>query len=147
MQLTIRSDTLEGNPVRPRRTRPTDEALAGEPQGRAGTRLHETPSRPFGMAIIGTMVAEEHSTPELLEGFRHSVVSDRRAALLGLLQRTAPAADDDLLTLWVDLTVGAFYARYIAGQPFPRDWAEKVASCILVIVRRQTPLDAAPGSS
>jgi hypothetical protein len=34
----------------------------------------------------------------------------------------------------VDLAVGAFYARYIAGQSFPQDWAEKVARCILLVV-------------
>jgi AcrR family transcriptional regulator len=98
--------------------------------------LHQTLSRPFGMAIIGTMLAEEHTTPELLEGFREHVVKDRRAAFLGLFRRAAPSANEEDLTLLVDLAVGAFYARYVAGQPFSADWAERVASCIVVLVRR-----------
>ncbi len=93
--------------------------------------LHQTLSRPFGMAIIGTMLAEEHSTPELLDGFREHVVKERRAAFLGLFRRAAPHANEEDLNLSVDLAVGAFYARYVAGQPFGADWAERVASRVI----------------
>jgi AcrR family transcriptional regulator len=98
--------------------------------------LHQTLSRPFGMAIIGTMLAEEHTTPELLAGFRDKVVKDRRAAFQGLFRRADPGADDERLTLLVDLAVGAFYARYIAGQPFGADWAEQVAVHIVGVGHR-----------
>ena len=34
--------------------------------------------RPFGMAMIGSVLAEEHATPELLALFRERVVEPRR---------------------------------------------------------------------
>jgi AcrR family transcriptional regulator len=93
--------------------------------------LHQTLSRPNGMAIIGTMLAEEHTTPALLDGFRRHVVSPRRAPLRRLIGRAAPLADDDTQDLLVDLLVGAFYARYVAGTPFPTDWAERTVRAVL----------------
>ena len=93
--------------------------------------LHQTLSRPHGMAIIGTMLAEEHTTPALLDGFRRVVVSARRAAMLRLFRRARPDADPGQHELLVDLAVGAFYARYVAGHPFPTDWPQRTAAAVV----------------
>ncbi|MDT7581517.1 MAG: hypothetical protein QOK35_2781, partial [Pseudonocardiales bacterium] len=41
--------------------------------------LRQTLTRPHGMAVIGSMLAEEHTAPALLAGFRDQVVAQRRA--------------------------------------------------------------------
>ena len=43
--------------------------------------------RPFGMAMIGTVLAEEHHTPELFAEFRGRLVEPRREMLRALLER------------------------------------------------------------
>ena len=96
--------------------------------------LHQTLTRPNGMAIIGTMLAEEFTTPALLAGFREHVVPPRRRHLRAVLARAqqggrlSPAADLDLL---VDLAVGACYARYVSGTRFEGGWADAVAETLI----------------
>ena len=43
--------------------------------------------RPFGMALVGTALAEEHHTPELLAQFRENLVEPRRQMLRSVLER------------------------------------------------------------
>lgn len=90
--------------------------------------------RPFGMNMIGTVLAEEHDTPELLERFRVNVVLPRRELLRSVLERARErgelAADRDLDAA-VNMLVGAYYAQYLAGIPFADDWAGRVTDLVL----------------
>ena len=75
--------------------------------------------RPFGMATLGTVLAEEHETPELLALFRERLVAPRRRELRAVLaaarERGELRADVDL-DVAVAALVGGFLARYLAGE-------------------------------
>ena len=94
--------------------------------------------RPFGMALLGTVLAEEHETPELLAAFREYLVAPRRAAIGAILERArergelAPGAD---LALATNMLVGAYYAQYVAGAPFAAEWAEQIVAAVLASIR------------
>ncbi len=89
--------------------------------------------RPFGMVMIGTVLAEEFDTPDLLAQFREHIVAPRRAAFRQILHAAHqrgelhPEAD---LELAVTMLVGAYYAQYLAGQPFAPDWVERVVAAV-----------------
>jgi AcrR family transcriptional regulator len=91
-------------------------------------------SRPYGMSLLGTVLAEEHETPELLAAFREYLVAPRRGALRAILEAASgrgefrPGAD---LALAANLLVGAYYAQYVAGAPVEDDWAEHVVEMVL----------------
>ncbi len=73
--------------------------------------------RGHSMALLGTLLAEESRTPELLARFRSRLVKQRRAALGAALEeataaRELPAQTD--LDLTVNMLVGSFYARYVS---------------------------------
>lgn len=90
--------------------------------------------RPFGMSMIGTILAEEHHTPELLSRFREHLVEPRRARFRAVLDRAReqgelrPGVDIEIA---VAMLVGAFYAGYLSGRPFPPHWAETAVDTIL----------------
>jgi AcrR family transcriptional regulator len=90
--------------------------------------------RPFGMAMIGSVLAEEHATPELLMLFRERVVEPRREELGEVLEHAqernelGEAADAEAA---VNMLVGSYYAQYLAGDPFPDGWPETVVGTIL----------------
>ena len=90
--------------------------------------------RPRGMAMIGTVLAEEAETPELLARFRRRVVRPRRRLFLEVLERgaargeLAAGTDPELVA---GLLVGAVYAQYLAGAPFTRGWSERVIDLVL----------------
>jgi hypothetical protein len=71
------------------------------------------------MATLGTVLAEEHETPELLALFRERLVAPRRRELRAVLEAAAergelrPGANLDVA---VNALVGAFVARYLAGE-------------------------------
>lgn len=89
--------------------------------------------RPNGMALIGTVLAEEAHTPELLRLFRERIVAPRRTMLREILDRAAsrgelrPGVDLDTA---VTMLVGAFYARYLAGAKIPPSFAEELTETI-----------------
>ncbi len=97
-------------------------------------------SRPFGMSMVGTVLAEEHDTPELLAFFREHVIEPRRTMFRAILKRArdrgelAPGVD---IETGIRLLVGAYYAQYLAGTPFRKDWAEPVVDIVLKGLRRQ----------
>lgn len=90
-------------------------------------------SRPNGMALIGTVLAEESHTPELLRLFRERIVVPRRAMLRQILQRARERGE---LREGVDIEaalnmlVGAFYARYLYHSKIPGSLAEELADLI-----------------
>ena len=96
--------------------------------------FHAGVERPFGMAMLGTVLAEEHHTPELIAQFREHVVEPRRRMLRSVLERARTRgelrADADLETA-VNALVGSYYAGFLAGTPTPRDWPHRVAAILL----------------
>ena len=107
-------------------------AESGPPRSRALAILRNFRAnllRRNSMAVVGTLLAEEHRHPELLAAFRHRLVEPRRAALRqalaeGISSGELPdsAADPDVLA---SMLIGSFYARYIATSDLPDDWAER----------------------
>lgn len=95
-------------------------------------------SRPFGMAMIGTVLAEEKDTPQLLASFREHLVQPRRQRFREILEQAR--ARDELkghanIELAINMLVGAFYAQYLSGQVFAEDWAEQVVAFVLASLR------------
>lgn len=90
--------------------------------------------RPNGMAMIGTLLAEEQHTPKLIGLFREKIVSPRREGLLAILKtaqlRGELEADADLEAA-VNLLVGSFYARYLSGEGIPQDWPGRIVTLVL----------------
>jgi AcrR family transcriptional regulator len=90
--------------------------------------------RPFGMALVGTVLAEEHHTPELFAQFQKRLVEPRRRMLRGVLERAQArgeiAAAADVETA-VSMLVGSYYAGHLAGGRLPRDWPRRAVDLIL----------------
>jgi AcrR family transcriptional regulator len=90
--------------------------------------------RPNGMAMIGTLLAEEKHTPKLIGLFREKIVTPRREELLAILKtaqvRGELDADADMEAA-VNLLVGSFYARYLSGEGIPQDWPGRVVTLVL----------------
>lgn len=86
------------------------------------------------MSLLGTVLAEEQETPELLAAFREYLVAPRRQALAALLDAGRARGEfrpDADLALAVNLLVGAYYAQYVAGAPFADDWSVRVVEGVL----------------
>jgi AcrR family transcriptional regulator len=89
--------------------------------------------RPLAMATLGSILSEEHRNPRLLERFRTRLLQPRRAMLR---QALADGVSTGQLprTLDIDaaanMLVGSFYARYLSGEPIPKDWAKRVLLCL-----------------
>jgi AcrR family transcriptional regulator len=105
-------------------------AEAGPPRVRALALLRNFRAnllRSNSLAVVGTLLAEEHRHPELLAAFRHRLVEPRRAALRRVLAdgigcgELPDSADSDVLA---SMLIGSFYARYIATSDIPDGWAE-----------------------
>ena len=88
------------------------------------------------MALVGTVLAEEAHTPELLAAFRRWLVEPRRAMVRQALAEAmedgelADGADTDVLA---NLLVGSFYGRYLAGQPIPPAWVDRILDAVAPI--------------
>ncbi|MCD0484405.1 TetR/AcrR family transcriptional regulator [Streptacidiphilus sp. ASG 303] len=97
-----------------------------------------TVERVRGMALIGTCLAEEAHTPELLALLRERTVLPRRALLRELLERARDAgavrADADLEGA-VSALLGPFYADYLAAGRARPDWAEHAVDLVLAALR------------
>jgi AcrR family transcriptional regulator len=111
-------------------------AESGPPRSRALAVLQNIRAnllRKDSMAVVGTLLAEEHRHPELLAAFRNRLVEPRRAVLRravadGIRAGELPAsADPDVL---VNMLVGSFYARYLATSGIPDGWAEQTLGLV-----------------
>ena len=115
-------DSLRVESMTPGSGPPRDRALA------VLRNFHANLLRSNSMAVVGTLLAEEHRHPELLAAFRTRLVEPRRAALRqvlaeGISRGELPdSADPDVLA---SMLIGSFYARYIAASGIPDDWAEQ----------------------
>jgi AcrR family transcriptional regulator len=90
-------------------------------------------TRRNGMAILGTILAEEGRNPELLEQFRRRLDDPVRERLREALSldiqtgRLRPGLDIDAAA---SLLIGSLYAEYLRTQEIPEDWAERTVSVI-----------------
>lgn len=85
--------------------------------------------RPNGLSLIGTVLAEESHTPELLALFRERLVVPRRRMLHDILERAKRQGElrrGANLDAAVNLLVGAFYARYLAASAIPAGFAREL---------------------
>lgn len=89
--------------------------------------------RPRAMATLGSILAEEHRNPGLLERFRTRLVAPRRAMLSralseGVSSGELPAGTD--VQAASNMLIGSFYAHHLSGGQTPHDWAERVLNMI-----------------
>jgi AcrR family transcriptional regulator len=93
-----------------------------------------TIERVNGMALIGTCLAEETHTPELLALLRQRTVLPRRALLRDALeqaQQNGHIREDADLEAVVSALLGPFYADYMAGRGGHPQWAEQAVDLAL----------------
>lgn len=89
--------------------------------------------RPNGMSLIGTVLAEEAHTPELLRYFRERLVVPRRKMLRAVLERARAAGElrpDVKLDTVTNCLVGAYYARYLAVSEVPSSFARELVAIV-----------------
>ncbi|MFF4652863.1 TetR/AcrR family transcriptional regulator [Streptomyces sp. NPDC001380] len=89
--------------------------------------------RAGGTALVGTCLAEEQHTPELLGLLREHAVRPRLAALRATLDRArregvGAAADPDALA---SALLGAVCADHLAGRDAGEDWAGRTVAAVL----------------
>jgi AcrR family transcriptional regulator len=90
-------------------------------------------TRPNGMAFVGTVLAEEQHTPDLIAHFRARLVEPRRRRVGGVLERgmrsgvLRPGLDVDVVTTAL---IGSIYARYLATGDVPADWPERTVASV-----------------
>jgi AcrR family transcriptional regulator len=90
--------------------------------------------RPYGMSMLGAVLAEEHETPDLLELFRANVVAPRRANLRRILRSgrdTGQLRSDVDIETGITMLVGSLYATYVAGRAVGPDWPRRVVDAWL----------------
>jgi AcrR family transcriptional regulator len=96
--------------------------------------------RPYGMATLGTVLAEEHETPELLVLFRERLVAPRRHELRAVLEAArehGEVREDANLDVAVAALVGAFFARYLAGDSLGGRFVTTLVDTVLDGLRAQ----------
>lgn len=85
------------------------------------------------LALLGTVLSEEHHTPELAARWREQLLRPRRAGLRAALERGVARGEvraDADIDAAVNLLVGSFYARHLTGEGIPRDWPRRVVDTV-----------------
>ena len=89
---------------------------------------------PHSMALVGTLLAEEQQTPQLIELFRRRVWKLRAELLREVIQRGAergelrPGADPEVL---VAMLIGSLYAAHLGQGRIPRGGPARVVRAAL----------------
>lgn len=97
-----------------------------------------TVERVRGMALIGTCLAEERHTPELLALLRERTVLPRRALLRTALDQARERGEifrDADLDVAVSALLGPYYADYMAAGAAKPRWAERAVDLVLAALR------------
>ena len=95
-------------------------------------------ARVNGMALIGTCLAEEAHTPELLALLRERTIGPRRILVRQVLEQarnTGEIRADADLEAAVSALLGSFLADYLAGRGGRPEWAEQVVDLTLAALR------------
>jgi AcrR family transcriptional regulator len=90
--------------------------------------------RPNGMQMLGTVLAEEYETPELLALFRERLVAPRRRELRAILVAARDRGElrrDANLDVAVTALVGAFFARHLSGDSLGGRFVTQVVDTVL----------------
>lgn len=87
-----------------------------------------------GMSIIGSCLADEPSSGQMLDIIRRSTLLPRRAHFAEVVQAAVdqgalPAALD--VERFVSLLIGSLYAEHLAGRPLDEHWAPAVVDMAL----------------
>jgi AcrR family transcriptional regulator len=93
------------------------------------TRFRLGALRPYGMSMLGAVLAEEHENPELLRLFREHVIAPRRQNVRRILRaarKNGQLTEGADIELGISMLVGSLYALYTAGNSPGRDWPERV---------------------
>lgn len=89
--------------------------------------------RPNGMSLVGTVLAEETHTPELLQLFREHLVAPRRASLAAVLVRAKQKKElraGVRSSLVVNMLVGGIYAHYLVSPDIPEDYPAQLVRTV-----------------
>lgn len=89
--------------------------------------------RPNGMSLIGTVLAEEFHTPDLIRLFRERIVTPRRRMLRAILEQAKAKREirrDADLDCAVNMLVGAFYAAYLANSKVPAAFPREMVDIV-----------------
>ena len=89
--------------------------------------------RPNGMSLIGTVLAEEGHTPELIGLFRERLVAPRRAKVRAILEKARERGEIRAgveLDGAVNMLIGAFYARYLIDSRIPEYYARQLVEIV-----------------
>ncbi|MEZ5402093.1 MAG: TetR/AcrR family transcriptional regulator [Bryobacteraceae bacterium] len=98
--------------------------------------------RPNGMALVGTVLAEEAHTPDLLRLFRERIVAPRRASLRAVLDRARKAGQlrrGARIDAAVAMLIGAVYARYLASGEVPASFPRELVEIVWAGIKAQDP--------
>jgi AcrR family transcriptional regulator len=89
-------------------------------------------SRPGRMSLVGAML-QDSTAPEARERYQAQVIAPRRRRLRVILERAQHLglidADADL-EVAVTMCTGSWYARALAGDDPPPDWAARTANLV-----------------
>jgi len=89
--------------------------------------------RPNGMSLIGTVLAEEAHTDELLSLFPERLVAPRRQMFRVILERAKKNGElrrGANLDAAINFLIGALYARYLANSAVPADFPRELVKLI-----------------
>lgn len=89
-------------------------------------------SGPGRLFLVGTML-QDTTDSAVQEGYRAQVVAPRRRRIRTILeqaQRLELVDADADLEIAVTLGTGSWYARALAGDPVPADWAVRTAALV-----------------
>ena len=104
--------------------------------------LRERLLRPNSMALVGTLLAEEKRTPELMALFRERIWRRRSTMLREVLERGRARGEiraDADVEATIDLLIGSIYARYLSGAGVPKSWPERIVALVLEGLRGSSP--------
>ncbi len=100
-------------------------------------------TRPHGMSLVGTVLAEEHRTPRLIAGFRERLVHPRRRRFGRALERGIRTGairrevDADAVTA---MLIGSVYAHHLGSGNVPPDWPERVVDALWPAISAPSPI-------
>ena len=86
-------------------------------------------SKPGRLSLVGSML-QTSADPDVAARYRDRVVAPRRRRLRAIFERAQHLAQIDAdadLDVLVTMCTGAWYARALAGEAPPRNWARRTA--------------------
>lgn len=103
---------------------------------------------PSVVPLVGTCLSEERRTPELLDLLRQRSVMPRRASLRAILkdaQGRGEVAPEATIEAAIDLIMGSFLARHLAGDGFSPEWPAQVVDLVLQGLRVRSAVAESDG--